>query len=159
MLVEESLLLRTVESIHLNSCLKVKAAANRILGFIEEFIPVFKKSKVHKIFFLTILAFARGCSGLIEILSQESLDNYFVGRDGSIATLAGTIRPYVISEQMEQLVFHNFQVLREFEEQLAVFTKQDFEKSSILESVLSHFDERFSKVSRLTSKNPSVNVS
>ncbi|XVF07786.1 hypothetical protein REPUB_Repub06bG0169700 [Reevesia pubescens] len=80
MLVEESLLLRTLESTHLNSCQNVKAAASRILGFIEEFIPVFKKSK-------------------------------------------------------------------EFEKQLAVFIKQGFERSSILESVLSHFDESFSKVS------------
>ncbi|XVF07654.1 hypothetical protein REPUB_Repub06bG0158200 [Reevesia pubescens] len=45
MLVEESLLLRTLESTHLNSCQNVKAAASRILGFIEEFIPIFKKSK------------------------------------------------------------------------------------------------------------------
>ncbi|XVE88663.1 hypothetical protein DITRI_Ditri19aG0087500 [Diplodiscus trichospermus] len=120
LLVEESLLLKTVENTHLNSCLEVKAAANRILGFIEEFIPTFKKSK-------------------------ESLDNYFVGCDGSITTLAVTICPYVISEQMEQLVLHNFQVLQEFEEQLAVFTKQGFENSSIVDSVLSHFDERFSK--------------
>ncbi|XVF27015.1 hypothetical protein REPUB_Repub14bG0070000 [Reevesia pubescens] len=120
MLVEESLLLRTVESTHLNSCQNVKAAASRILGFIEEFIPVFKKSK-------------------------EWLDNYFIGRDGSTTTLAGTARPYVISEQMEKLVLHNFQVLREFEEQLAVFVNQGFERSSIVESVLSHFDESFSK--------------
>ncbi|XVF27001.1 hypothetical protein REPUB_Repub14bG0069100 [Reevesia pubescens] len=120
MLVEESLLLRTVESTHLNSCQNVKAAASRILGFIEEFILVFKKSK-------------------------ESLDNCFIGCDGSITTLAGTARPYVITEQMEKLVLHNFQVLQEFEEQLAVFVKQGFERSSIVESVLSHFDESFSK--------------
>ncbi|XP_022715201.1 midasin isoform X4 [Durio zibethinus] len=120
MLVEESLLLRTVASTHLNSCQKVRAAANRILGFTEEFIPVLKKSK-------------------------ESLDSYLIGCDGSITTLAGPIHPYVISEQMEKLVLHNFQVLREYEEQLAVFIEQGFEKSSIVESVLNHFDERFSK--------------
>ncbi|XVF74359.1 hypothetical protein PTKIN_Ptkin13bG0104300 [Pterospermum kingtungense] len=132
MLVEESLLLRTVESTHLNSCLTVKAAANRILGFIEEFIPVFKKSK-------------------------ESLDNYFVGCDGSIATLAGPIRPYVVSEQMEQLVLHNFEVLREFEKQLAVFAKQGFEKSSVVESILGHFNEIFSK-GKLIAKQLSLAV-
>ncbi|OMO78608.1 hypothetical protein CCACVL1_14268 [Corchorus capsularis] len=120
MLVEESLLLRTVESTHFNSCQKVKASANRILSFIEEFIPVVKKSK-------------------------ESLDSYFIGCDGSITTLVGTIHPCVITEQMEQVVRHNFQVLQECEEQLAAFNKQDFEKSSIVDSILSHFDERFSK--------------
>ncbi|XP_040935632.1 midasin isoform X2 [Gossypium hirsutum] len=120
MLIEESLLLRTVESTHLNSCQNVKAVANRILGVIEEFIPTLKKSK-------------------------ELLDNYFVGCDGSIVTLAGTIHPYVISEQMEQLVLHNFQVLQEFEQKLSVSVKGDFEKNSIVESVLSHFGERFNK--------------
>ncbi|XP_017978548.1 PREDICTED: midasin [Theobroma cacao] len=117
MLVEETLLLRTVEGTHSNSCQKVKAAANRILGFIEGFIAVFKKSK-------------------------ELLDSYFIGCDGSIITLAGTIRLYVISKQMEKVVLQNFKVLQEFEDQLI---KQSFEKSSVVESVLSHFDERFSK--------------
>ncbi|OMP00571.1 hypothetical protein COLO4_12565 [Corchorus olitorius] len=51
---------------------------------------------------------------------------------------------------MELVVRHNFQVLQECEEQLAAFNKQDFEKSSIVDSILSHFDERFSKVSILT---------
>lgn len=49
MLVEESLLLRAVESTHFNSCQNVKAVADRILGVIEEFIPALKKSKVQKL--------------------------------------------------------------------------------------------------------------
>ena len=47
MLHEESLLLRTVETAHFNSCQQDKVAANRVLVFIEKFVPVFQKSKVH----------------------------------------------------------------------------------------------------------------
>ncbi|KAK8664402.1 hypothetical protein V6N13_084194 [Hibiscus sabdariffa] len=120
MIVEESLLLRTVECAHWNSCQNVKAIANRILGVVEEFIPILKRSK-------------------------ESLDNYFIGSDGSIITFAGVSHPFVISQQMEQLVLYNFQVLQEFEQKLSVFVECDFEKNSIIKSVLSHFDEIFSK--------------
>lgn len=88
---------------------------------------------------------------LIRILSQELLDNSLVVCDGSIVTLAGTIHPCVISEQMEQLVLHNFQVLQEFEQKLSVSVKGDFEKNSIIESVLNHFGERFKKVSSISS--------
>lgn len=47
LLHEESLLLRTVETAHFNSCQQDKVAANRILVFIEKFVHVFQKSKVH----------------------------------------------------------------------------------------------------------------
>ncbi|KAE8674161.1 Mitochondrial substrate carrier family protein [Hibiscus syriacus] len=120
MLVEESLLLKTVECARWNSCQNVKVVANRILGVVEEFIPILKKSK-------------------------ESLDNYFTSCDGSIITLGGVSHPFVISQQMEQLVLYNFQVLQKFEEKIFVFVEGGFEKNSIIKSVLSHFDEIFSK--------------
>ena len=47
MLHEESLLLRTVESTHLSTCQHVKGSTNRVLVFIEKFVPLFQKSKVH----------------------------------------------------------------------------------------------------------------
>lgn len=46
MLLEESLLLRSFERTHLNSCKNAKAA-DSFLALIEKFIPVIQKSKVH----------------------------------------------------------------------------------------------------------------
>ncbi|XP_065637884.1 midasin-like isoform X2 [Quercus suber] len=45
MLNEASLVLRTFEDTHLNTCHGVKAAANRVLAFIGKFVPDFQKSK------------------------------------------------------------------------------------------------------------------
>lgn len=47
MLVEESLLLRTVESTHLSDCQSVRVGAHSVLSFSKKFIPVIQKSKVH----------------------------------------------------------------------------------------------------------------
>lgn len=47
MLVEESLLVRTVETTHLNDCQNVRVAAHRIHSFYEKFVPIIQKSKVH----------------------------------------------------------------------------------------------------------------
>ena len=46
MLNEASLVLRTFEDTHLNTCHGVKAAANRVLALIGKFVPDFQKSKV-----------------------------------------------------------------------------------------------------------------
>ncbi|KAK9282811.1 hypothetical protein L1049_011033 [Liquidambar formosana] len=118
MLHEESLLLRTVESTHLNTCQSVKAEANRILVFIEKFVPVFHKSK-------------------------ESLDNFLLGHDRFITTVAASLRPFVISKQMEQLVFQNFKAISEFEEHLCDLRGQDGDRRSVKEALLSHFEDLF----------------
>ncbi|GLT49686.1 hypothetical protein SLA2020_232280 [Shorea laevis] len=122
MLLEESLLLRTVAGTHLNSCQEIKAEASRIVGLIEEFIPVFKKSK-------------------------ESLDSYLLGarQDGTITTLGGLVIPYVASLQMEHLVLENFQIIKEFEEKLVALRDDGFKKSSVMEAVLCQFDYAFGK--------------
>nr|POE66976.1 protein gle1 [Quercus suber] len=87
MLNEASLVLRTFEDTHLNTCHGVKAAANRVLAFIGKFVPDFQKSK-------------------------EALDYYLLGQNRSTATLASTSHCYVITKQMEQLVSQNFQAIK-----------------------------------------------
>lgn len=44
---EELLLLRTLENSHLNTCQKTRPQVSQIIASIEEFLPVFNKSKVH----------------------------------------------------------------------------------------------------------------
>lgn len=41
----------------------------------------------------------------------------------------------------------NFQAMKEFEEHLLAFRKQDVDRSSVEEILLSHFEEFFEKVS------------
>jgi hypothetical protein len=48
---------------------------------------------------------------------------------------------------MEQLVSKNFQAMKEFEEHLLAFRKQDVDRSSVEEILLSRFEEFFEKVS------------
>jgi hypothetical protein len=44
-------------------------------------------------------------------------------------------------------VSKNFQAMKEFEEHLLAFRKQDVDRSSVEEILLSHFEEFFEKVS------------
>ena len=100
-----------------------------------------------KSFALPILSFkhARFCVILISNLLQESLDKSVLGRDVTLS--AGPSRPYIISKQMEQLVYKNFQVIKEFEEHFFDFRKQDWNRSFIIETLLGHFDDVFKEVS------------
>ncbi|CBI35900.3 unnamed protein product, partial [Vitis vinifera] len=120
MLHEESLLLRTVESTHLSTCQHVKGSANRVLVFIEKFVPLFQKSK-------------------------ESLDDYLLGRNRVLTTVATSFYPPVITKQMEQLVFQNFQVIREFEECLCAFQRQEVDRRSVQEVLLNRFEDIMKK--------------
>ncbi|KAJ6734341.1 MIDASIN-RELATED [Salix purpurea] len=135
LLAEESLWLRTVESTHLKSCQSVRPAANHVLQFIEKFIPVTQKSKE------SLDNYLLGQLGGLQSLLQESLDKSLLGRDVTIS--AGPSRPYIISKQMEQLVYKNFQVIKEFEEHFFDFCKQDWNRSFIIETLLGHFDDVF----------------
>ncbi|XP_038723701.1 midasin [Tripterygium wilfordii] len=120
MLREESLLLRTVVDSHSNSCQSVKPAANQVLAFIGKFIPVLQRSK-------------------------ESLDDYLLGHHVAITTVNASSQPYIITKQMEQLVLNNFKVIKEFEEQVVAFRKQDLNKGLAVEALLGHFEEVFEK--------------
>ncbi|KAJ0075983.1 hypothetical protein Patl1_33593 [Pistacia atlantica] len=120
MLVEESLLLRKVESTHLNYCQSVRATAHNVLSFIDKFIPVIQKSK-------------------------ELLDNYLLGSGGAITLMTGSFHHFVIPKQTEQLVVKNFQVINEFQEHLSSLRQQDLGKSSVIQTLLSHFDDLLKK--------------
>lgn len=48
---EELLLLRILESSHLNTCNRARPLVSRMIAFIEEFLPLFCKSKVHILVF------------------------------------------------------------------------------------------------------------
>ncbi|KDO65104.1 hypothetical protein CISIN_1g0000012mg, partial [Citrus sinensis] len=123
MLVEESLLLRTVESTHLSDCQSVRVAAHSVLSFSKKFIPVIQKSK-------------------------ESLDNYLLGPGAAITVMMGSFH-HVISGQIESLVFQNFQVINEFGEHLSALRKEDFGRSSVIETLLSRFDDLLKKGKRM----------
>ncbi|XP_058209781.1 midasin-like isoform X1 [Rhododendron vialii] len=90
LLVEECLLLKTVESTHFKTCQSVKGATNRVCVFLEKFIPDFQKSKVLILFIVDLL------------------DNLLLGRDGVLTSVVTPFHPYVISKQMEQFVLQNF---------------------------------------------------
>ncbi|CAK7356902.1 unnamed protein product [Dovyalis caffra] len=135
LLAEESLLLRTVESNHLKSCQSIRPAANRVLQFIEKYIPVITKSKA------SLDNYLLGHLGGLQTLLQESLAKSLLGRVGAIS--AGPSRPYVISKQMEQLVYKNFQVIKEFAKHFFDFRKQDWNRSFVIEALLGHFDDIF----------------
>jgi len=48
---EELLLLRILESSHLNTCNRARPSVSRMIAFIEKFLPLFCKSKVHILVF------------------------------------------------------------------------------------------------------------
>ncbi|KAA8540261.1 hypothetical protein F0562_024176 [Nyssa sinensis] len=120
MMHEECLLLKTVESNHLTNCQTVKAAANKVHVFIEEFVPDFRKSK-------------------------DLLDNYLLGHNRVITTEAAALHPYIISKQMEQLVFQNFLLIKKFEEHLCAFRNQDMDRRSVGKALLCHFEDILNK--------------
>ncbi|XP_058222016.1 midasin-like isoform X2 [Rhododendron vialii] len=124
MLVEECLLLKTVESTHFNTCQSVKGAANRVCVFLEKFIPDFQKSK-------------------------DLLDNHLLGRDRVLTSVTPPLHPYVVSKQMEQFVLQNFQMIKEFEKQLCAFREQDEDRRSVNEVLLGRFDDILKKASSL----------
>ncbi|GMH22037.1 hypothetical protein Nepgr_023880 [Nepenthes gracilis] len=110
---EEALLLRTVESTHLDTCHHVKVAANRILGFIEKFTPCFRKYKA-------------------------LLDYNLLGHGDKIK-MATSIRPLLISKEMEQFVIQNFQILKEFQKDLFDFCRKEIITRSVEDTLLRHF--------------------
>lgn len=79
-------------------------------------------------------------------LLQELLDNYLLGPGGAITLVTGSFHHFVIPKQTEQLVIKNFQVIYEFQEHLSSFRQQDLGKSSVIQTLLSHFDDLLKKV-------------
>ncbi|GAB2222234.1 hypothetical protein Drorol1_Dr00013440 [Drosera rotundifolia] len=112
---EEVLLLRTVESSHLNTCQNVKAAIGQMLDLVEKFSPSFKKSKA-------------------------MLDFYVLGDSRHAIKIATELRPILISKDMEQSVIQNFQIMREFRDDLIAFRGNQMSRSSVEDTLLHHFE-------------------
>ncbi|WCJ27054.1 Midasin [Euphorbia peplus] len=136
MLNEESLLLRTVETTHLKSCTTIRPATNHMFQFFEKFTPIMEKRK-------ELLDNYLVSNGLAQSLVQESLDKYLLHRVRDMAT--GPSRPYVISKHMELLVLENFELVKEFEEHLMHISEQDSNRSSVIEALLSRFNDALQK--------------
>ncbi|XXG76315.1 hypothetical protein AAC387_Pa08g0684 [Persea americana] len=111
---DASLLLKTVENTHLNTCNVIKSEVSYVSAFIDMFIPAFQKSK-------------------------DALDRYLLGSNGIIVTPAACTPPFVVSKQMEQLVIENFDVINDFEECFQTIYKQAFLRRSVDEPFLNRF--------------------
>lgn len=83
------------------------------------------------------------------IVSQELLDNKLLGQDRDITDLAAPPHLFVVSKEMEELIFQNFLVIKEFKEHLLSLRKQDINKSSVKEALFNHFEDFLLKVSTL----------
>ncbi|KAK9131363.1 hypothetical protein Sjap_011850 [Stephania japonica] len=97
------------QAVH-ESMWKQKVAANKALVFIEKLVLDLKKSK-------------------------ESLDEYLLGGNRTVTLQAAFGHPFVVSEQMEQLVLHNFQCINEFQGHVQSYLEHDVDKRSVLESL------------------------
>ncbi|KAF6161323.1 hypothetical protein GIB67_009210 [Kingdonia uniflora] len=139
---ETSLMLNKIESNHLNACQSVRTEANRVLLFIEKFIPKLEKSK-------------------------ESLNRYLLNSNGVIIRSEKYLPPLVVSKQMEQLIMQNFQEIEDFEKEVKSFLLQSPDRKSVKETLLERFIDILDKGkairedfhSILNSRNRSVDVS
>lgn len=78
--------------------------------------------------------------------AQELLDNNLLGRDRDITDVAASPRLFFVSNEMEELVFQNFLVIKDFREHLFPLLKQDDNKSSVKEALFGHYEDVFEKV-------------
>ncbi|GAB4842595.1 hypothetical protein Ancab_012571 [Ancistrocladus abbreviatus] len=117
---EETLLLRTVKGVHMDNCQNVGAAANRMLALLEAFFPSFRKSKA-------------------------KLDEYLLG-NGVRIKIATSMRPLLISKEMELFLIQNVEVLKEFQEHLRAFRGKDINRSSVEDTLIRHFEDIIEKV-------------
>ncbi|KAE8646507.1 midasin [Cucumis sativus] len=119
---EELILLKSFKNVHLKSCRSIKSEEHWIIEAIETYLPGFQKSK-------------------------ECLDNYLLGQKEVISTPASILQPYVVTEQMKELVSQNFEVINIFKEHLSTLSKRVANQRSIENILLGHFDEVFEKSS------------
>ncbi|KAJ7963223.1 Midasin [Quillaja saponaria] len=117
---EELLLLRTFKESHSNTCQAVQASVSKMLACIEEYLPVFSKSK-------------------------ELLNYYLIGQKKGITAVSHSSYPYIVTKQMEQLVSQNFLTIKDFEVRLRLLRLQNVERSSVKDVLLCHLEEVIKK--------------
>ncbi|KAL8100236.1 hypothetical protein AgCh_032471 [Apium graveolens] len=98
-MLDECVLLRTVENNHLTTCEDGESAARNTRLFIEKYIPHIRKSK-------------------------DLLDEILLGCDRVITTEVLSLHPYGVTKNMEQMVTQNFMLIREFGDELSAFRKE-----------------------------------
>ncbi|KAL1208785.1 Midasin [Cardamine amara subsp. amara] len=125
MFLEESALLRTVGSTHLDSCEAVKTSSRGLLSFIEKLTPIAQDSKA-------------------------SLDKLLLDCNGFIVTPSSCLNQFV-TQHMVQLLRQNFDQLADLENQISTFC-EDNEKSYARDVLLSHFAPMF-KEGKLLAEN------
>ncbi|XP_019425404.1 PREDICTED: midasin isoform X2 [Lupinus angustifolius] len=113
---EELLLLRTLENSHLNTCQKTRPSVSEMIASIEEFLPVFCKSK-------------------------ESLDQYLVGRTKAVTAVGSSSQLCFVTQEMEQLVCENFKAIKDFKEHFLAQWERDQARSTAKEVLILHFEE------------------
>ncbi|WVZ15742.1 hypothetical protein V8G54_013308, partial [Vigna mungo] len=113
---EELLLLRILESSHLNTCNRVRPLVSRMIALIEEFLPSFSKSK-------------------------DSLDCYLIGRSKAVTAVTSFLHPCIVTQEMKLLVSKNFKTIRNFEDRFLKLQQQDFHRSTVREVLIQHFLE------------------
>lgn len=149
MAYEELILLKAFKNVHLKSCRDVKSEENCILEAMEKFLPVFQKSKVQNyILHFVLFGFGDCCSMFIKLMLQECLDDCLLSRKEVISTpAAGVLQPFVVTEQMKELVIQNFEAINIFRDYHSALSKRIANRNSVETILLGHFDEVFEKVS------------
>ncbi|XP_029127909.1 midasin [Cajanus cajan] len=113
---EELLLLRILENSHLNTCLRARPVASQMIASIEEFLPMFCKSK-------------------------ESLDCYLIGRTKAVTALNSSSHHCIVTQEMEQLVSENFKTIRDFVDRFFESQEQDLDRSTVKKVLIQNFRE------------------
>lgn len=77
---------------------------------------------------------------------QESLDYYLIGGTNVIAPVTTTSHFFFVTEELEQLVYKNFNVIKDFNEHLQVSLKQDVDRNTVRDVLIHRFQEIIAKV-------------
>ena len=77
---------------------------------------------------------------------QESLDCYLIGGAKAITPAASLSQCYIVTVEMEQLVYQNFQAIEDFKRHLLGQWEQDLDRSSVKEVLFHHFEKVIEKV-------------
>lgn len=77
---------------------------------------------------------------------QDCLDDCLLGQKEVISTPASVLQPYVVTDQMKELVVQNFETINIFREYHSALSKRVANRSSVENILLGHFDVIFEKV-------------
>nr|XP_017246046.1 PREDICTED: midasin isoform X2 [Daucus carota subsp. sativus] len=98
-MLDECLLLRTVENNHMTTCQNGESPARNIRLFFEKYISDIRNSK-------------------------DLLDKILLGCDRVITTEEFSLHPYGVTKQMEMMLNQNFMLIKGFGDDLSAFRKQ-----------------------------------